>query len=416
MMIRIFKNIRKFSSFSENIMNEYTNRYKQGIPPLPLNVEQVSELCNLLENPKDEDNTFLYKQFTERIVPGVDDTTLLKATFLNNICSDKIKSPIINKVQAIKILGTMQGGYNVDILINLLDDEQYGIYACNELSNLILVFDSYYKVEEKAKSGNIYAVKTIENWANATWFTKRDKMPEIINTTIFKVDGEINTDDLSPAQDAWSRPDIPLHSLAMLKTPREDIDPDIPYEIGPITLINNMKKNYDHISFTGDIVGTGSSRKSATNSLLWHFGEAIPYVPNKKSGGICIGNKIAPIFFNTMEDSGALPIEMNVDKLHMGDEISIYPYERIVTDNHNNILTNFNIKSDILYDSVQAGGRINLIIGKSLTSKAQNFFRDDERIFFWNDIFKKNKVKKKNNKNKNEIFNYLNFHTLPQYI
>ena len=400
MRSRLMKvNKKFFSSFSQNILKEYNIRHKQGIPPLPLNIEQVSELCNLLENPRDEDNTFLYKQFTTRILPGVDDSTLLKATFLNNICNDTIKSPIINKLEAIKILGTMQGGYNVDILINLLDDEEYGYYASNQLSNLILVFDSYYKVEEKAKNGNIYAIKTIENWANATWFTKNDKLPEIINTVVFKVAGEINTDDLSPAQDAWSRPDIPLHSLAMLKTPRPDIEPDIPYEMGPINLINSMNKNFNHISFIGDIVGTGSSRKSATNSLLWHFGNNIPYVPNKKTGGICIGNKIAPIFFNTMEDSGALPLEMNVDKFYMGDEISIYPYEKIVTDNHDNILTTFDIKSDILYDSVRAGGRINLIIGKSLTEKAQNFFPNDEKIYFGNDIFYKNKVITKLKKN-----------------
>ena len=373
---------RFFSGFSDKIMKDYFSRFNKGIPPKVLDVQQVTLLCNLLQNPSNknfkiyEENHFLYNQFANRIVPGVDETSLLKAQLLSNICNNTIYSPIVNKKEAIKLLGTMQGGYNVNILIDLLDNDELAELASNELSKTILIFDSSYEVEKKAKKVNIYALKLILDWADAKWFLNKPKVPEKIDVSVFKVSGEINTDDLSPAQDAWSRPDIPLHALSMLKVPRSGIEPDEPYEVGPIKLINKIKENGYPVAFVGDIVGTGPSRKSATNSLLWHFGEDINYVPNKKTGGICIGSKIAPIFYNTMEDSGALPIEMNVDKLNMGDVVSIYPYNGETFCKNSGVLLNkFNLKSDTLLDSVQAGGRNNLIIGKSLTQKAQDYYK-----------------------------------------
>tara|TARA_B100000003_G_scaffold202405_1_gene211624 strand:- start:2237 stop:4837 length:2601 start_codon:yes stop_codon:yes gene_type:complete len=376
-----------FSSFGKEI----NLRNDKGIPPLPLNVEQVSKLCNLLENPGNENKDFLYEQFSQRIVPGVDDTSLLKAQFLFNICKNKIKSTIISNRRAVNLLGTMQGGYNVNILVNLLDDDELSYYAYKELSKTILIFDSYNDVVIKANKGNYNAKRLLRDWAEAKWFKSRSKLPERMDLSIFKVSGEINTDDLSPAQDAWSRPDIPLHSLSMLKVPRTDIEPDLPYETGPIKQISEIKDKGYPVAFVGDIVGTGSSRKSATNSLLWHFGNPINFVPNKNTGSVCIGNKIAPIFYNTMEDSGALPIEMNVDNMRMGDIVSIYPYEGETRRYDDYALINkFELKATTI-DNVRAGGRINLIIGKALTNKAQEYLK--KHIVIFNNSEKKTKKK-----------------------
>ena len=389
----LFKTNRYFTSsrFSETVLANYNTRFEQGIPPKPLNVEQVNLLCDLLQDPSSEDHNFLYNQFTYKISPGVDDTSLIKAQFLYNICINDKKSPIISKHDAVKLLGTMQGGYNVNILVNLLDNDELAPTAYKELAKIILVYDSYNDVVLKANKGNPYAKNLLEEWAEGTWFTCKPEVPEEITFSVFKVPGEINTDDLSPAQDAWSRPDIPLHSLAMLKVPRENINPDIPFEIGPIKQINKIKEQGYPVAFVGDIVGTGSSRKSATNSLLWHFGENIPFVPNKKTGGITIGGKIAPIFYNTMEDSGSFPIEMDVNDLHMGDLITIYPYIG-ETWNHKSdtFINNFQLKSHTLLDNVRAGGRINLIIGKELTNKAQSYLKKNITIFRQNKIIDSN--------------------------
>tara|TARA_B100000035_G_C21034874_1_gene570370 strand:- start:1505 stop:4117 length:2613 start_codon:yes stop_codon:yes gene_type:complete len=387
MTIYTHLNKRFFSLFGENILKDYNKRIFKNIPPQPLNLVQVNKLCHLLQYPNNEDHLFLYNQFQHRIVPGVDDTSLIKAQFLHDIVVDKIYSPIISKNKGVELLGTMQGGYNVSSLVNLLDNEEVANNASFELSKMILIFDSYNDVQNKAIKGNKYATELIKQWAEASWFTCKPKVPTQIDLSVFKVSGEINTDDLSPAQDAWSRPDIPLHSLSMLKVPRDGIIPDIPFEQGPMKQIDEIKKKGFDIAFVGDIVGTGSSRKSATNSLLWHFGKDMDYVPNKKTGSVCIGGKIAPIFYNTMEDSGALPIEMDVDKLNMGDVISIYPYAgETISTNSGLLLNNFKLKSDNLLESVRAGGRINLIIGKSLTKKAQQYLKKDIIIFKNNPI------------------------------
>ena len=368
--IETVSNKRFASSFYQKIFDP--ERSKQDLVPKILDFEQVTALCEELMNPKHNENDFLLDQFKNRIVPGVDDTSRLKANFLFDICNDKITSPLINKKDAIKILGTMQGGYSVEALVSLLSNDEYAELASKELANNILIFDYYNDIEKLYKNGNPYAKNSIESWSNAEWFTQNNPLEHCITVTAFKVDGEINTDDLSPAQDAWSRPDIPLHALSMLKNPRDGIIPDVPFEIGPIKQIEELKSQGFPMAFIGDVVGTGSSRKSATNSILWYFGNDIPHVPNKRSGGICIGSKIAPIFYNTMEDSGSLPIEMSVDNIKMGDVIDIYPYEGLTKKhNTNEIICSWKLKSPTVMDSVRAGGRINLIIGKALTQKAQ---------------------------------------------
>ena len=307
------------------------------------------------------------------ITPGVDETSYIKANFLNNICNDNIISPCINKEDAIQLLGTMQGGYNVPILINQLKNDEYGHYAYISLVKTILLFDHYYDVEQLYKKGNPHATKLIHSWADAHWFKRQTKIEKLIKLTVFKVNGETNTDDLSPAQDAWSRPDIPLHARSMLKTPREGIIPDKEFEIGPLQQINELRKKGNTIAYVGDVVGTGSSRKSATNSIMWHFGSDIPYIPNKKRGGFVLGGKIAPIFYNTMEDSGGLPIEMDVSNMYTGQEIVLDTDEKTTRDyKTGNLLCNWNYKTNNILDSVRANGRINLIIGKSLTEKANN--------------------------------------------
>tara|TARA_Y100000768_G_scaffold379259_1_gene354721 strand:- start:2278 stop:4917 length:2640 start_codon:yes stop_codon:yes gene_type:complete len=365
-------NIRNISNFKKNLQGSIDKRLSQNIEPKILNYNEVKELCENIKNPQEDEREFLMYQFENRISPGVDETSYLKASFLNSICIGETNSNLINKKKAIQLLGTMQGGYNIEPLINMLDSEEFGNYASEELSKMILIFDFFYDVERKANNGNKHAKKVLESWANGEWFLSNPEVPEKITLSVFKVTGETNTDDLSPAPDAWSRPDIPLHSLSMLKNEREGINPDEPGEIGPLKKINELKNQNFQVAYVGDVVGTGSSRKSATNSILWFFGNDIPYVPNKKNGGYCIGNKIAPIFFNTMEDSGALPIEMPVENINMGDIIDIYPYQGI-TKKHNSdeILCKWSLKSPVILDSVRARGRINLIIGKSLTNKAR---------------------------------------------
>ncbi|MCO6513808.1 MAG: bifunctional aconitate hydratase 2/2-methylisocitrate dehydratase [Snodgrassella sp.] len=341
-----------------------------GIPPLPLTAKQTEELVELLKNPPKGEETFLVDLLSHRVPPGVDDASKVKASFLGAIAEKTVSSPLITPTFAVELLGTMLGGYNVQPLIEFLDNEELAATAANALKHTLLMFDAFHDVEEKMHAGNQYAREVIESWANAEWFTAREKVPEKITVTVFKVAGETNTDDLSPAPDAWSRPDIPLHALAMLKNPREGIQPDKPGEVGPIKQLAELKAKGNLVAYVGDVVGTGSSRKSATNSVIWHTGHDIPYVPNKRFGGVCLGGKIAPIFFNTQEDSGALPIEVDVSKLEMGDVVDILPYEGKIIKNGATV-AEFELKSQVILDEVQAGGRINLIIGRGLTAKAR---------------------------------------------
>ena len=341
-----------------------------GIPALPLTAQQTADLVELLKNPPAGEGEFLVELLAHRVPPGVDDAAKVKASFLAAIAEGSASSPLISPEYATELLGTMLGGYNIHALIELLDNNKLAPIAANGLKHTLLMFDSFYDVQEKAEKGNKYAQEVLQSWADAEWFTSRAKVPEKITVTVFKVDGETNTDDLSPAPDAWSRPDIPLHALAMLKNPRDGITPDKPGEVGPIKLLEELKAKGHPVAYVGDVVGTGSSRKSATNSVIWHTGEDIPFVPNKRFGGVCLGGKIAPIFFNTQEDSGALPIEVDVSALKMGDVVDILPYEGKIVKNGETV-AEFSLKSQVLLDEVQAGGRINLIIGRGLTAKAR---------------------------------------------
>ncbi len=347
-------------------------RAEQGIPPLPLNAAQVADLVELLKNPPAGEEDFLLELITDRVPPGVDEAAYVKAGFLAAIARGEAESPLIDKKHAVKLLGTMLGGYNIQPLIELLDDDELGTLAADQLKYTLLIFDAFHDVAEKAAAGNANAQAVMQSWAEADWFTRKPKVPEAITVTVFKVTGETNTDDLSPAQDAWSRPDIPLHALAMLKNAREGINPDKPGEIGPISTLDELKKKGHPLAYVGDVVGTGSSRKSATNSVLWFMGEDIPHVPNKRQGGVVLGSKIAPIFFNTVEDSGALPIECPVDQLNMGDVITIKPYEGKIYNEADEVISEFSLKTEVILDEVQAGGRIPLIIGRSLTEKARD--------------------------------------------
>ena len=341
-----------------------------GIPALPLTAQQTADLAELLKNPPEGESEFLLDLLANRIPAGVDDAAKVKASFLAAIAEGSASSPLVSPEYATELLGTMLGGYNIHPLIELLDHETLAPIAANGLKHTLLMFDSFHDVKEKADNGNVHAKAVLESWANAEWFTSRDKVPEKITVTVFKVDGETNTDDLSPAPDAWSRPDIPLHALAMLKNPRDGITPDKAGEVGPIQLLEELKAKGHPVAYVGDVVGTGSSRKSATNSVIWHTGLDIPFVPNKRYGGVCLGGKIAPIFFNTQEDSGALPIEVDVSALQMGDVVDILPYEGKIIKNGETV-AEFQLKSQVLLDEVQAGGRINLIIGRGLTAKAR---------------------------------------------
>ncbi|WP_277850119.1 bifunctional aconitate hydratase 2/2-methylisocitrate dehydratase [Moellerella wisconsensis] len=347
-------------------------RAAQGIVPTPLNAAQVAELVELLKNPPQGEEEFLLDLLINRVPPGVDEAAYVKAGFLAALAKGEASSPLITPEKAIELLGTMQGGYNIHALVEALDNEKLAPIAAKALSHTLLMFDSFYDVEEKAKAGNAYAKQIMESWANAEWFLSRSELAEKLTVTVFKVTGETNTDDLSPAPDAWSRPDIPLHALAMLKNPREGIEPDEVGAVGPIKQINALAEKGFPLAYVGDVVGTGSSRKSATNSVLWFMGDDIPYVPNKRGGGVVLGSKIAPIFFNTMEDAGALPIEADVSALNMGDIIDIYPFKGEIRDHETNqLLSTFELKTDVLIDEVRAGGRIPLIVGRGLTTKAR---------------------------------------------
>ena len=349
------------------MLNEYKahvdERAEQNIPPLPLDADQTAKLVDLLKS-EHEESDFLIHLLKERVPAGVDQSAYVKAAFLADITTGKTKSPYINKVEAVEILGTMLGGYNIAPLIKCLKIDELGDAAADALSTTLLIFDAFNEIFDLSKS-NEFAKRVVQAWADGLWFTSKPDVPDTIKLTVYKVSGEINTDDLSPATDAWSRPDIPLHALAMFKMPREGLDT-------PLETIEELKKKGNPLAFVGDVVGTGSSRKSATNSVLWHMGDEIPCIPNKKEGGFCFGSKIAPIFFNTMEDSGSFPIEFDVSVLEMGQEIILKPYEGTILDaSTNEVLTNFKLKTDVLLDEVRANGRIPLIIGRQLTDKTR---------------------------------------------
>ena len=346
-------------------------RAAENIPAKPLNAQQVADLIELLKNPPAGEEDILLDLLTNRVPPGVDEAAYVKASFLTAIVNGEASSPLINGQKAVELLGMMLGGYNIETLISLLDHQELAELAGEQLENTLLMFDAFHDVEDKAKAGNEIAKAVIQSWADAEWFTRSDAVAQSIKVSIFKVTGEINTDDLSPAPDAWSRPDIPLHARAAFKMTRDGLTPEKHGEIGPMSQIDAVKAKGLPVAFVGDVVGTGSSRKSATNSVLWFFGDDLPGVPNKRGGGICIGGKIAPIFYNTMEDAGALVFEAPVEQLAMGDVIEIRPYEGKILNETGEVISEFELKSDVLLDEVQAGGRINLIIGRGLTTKAR---------------------------------------------
>ncbi len=341
-----------------------------GIPPLPLSAQQTADLIELIKNPPAGEEAFLLELLTHRVPAGVDDAAKVKASYLAAVALGTETCALISRERATELLGTMLGGYNISPLIELLDQPGLGQIAANGLKNTLLMFDSFHDVQEKAEKGNAYAKEVLQSWADGEWFTSRPEVPESLTITVFKVTGETNTDDLSPAPDAWSRPDIPLHALAMLKNPRPGITPEEPGKKGPVAFIESLKDKGHLVAYVGDVVGTGSSRKSATNSVLWFTGQDIPYVPNKRFGGVCLGGKIAPIFYNTMEDAGALPIELDVSQMEMGDVIELRPYEGKALKN-GQVISEFQVKSDVLFDEVRAGGRIPLIIGRGLTTRAR---------------------------------------------
>jgi len=347
-------------------------RAEEGLPPLALNAEQTAGLVELLKNPPAGEEAVLVELITHRVPPGVDEAAYVKAGFLSALAKGEATSPLIDKKRAVELLGTMQGGYNIATLVELLDDAELAAVAAEQLKHTLLMFDAFHDVAEKAKAGNLHAKAVLESWAAGEWFTSKPAIAEKYSLTVFKVPGETNTDDLSPAPDAWSRPDIPLHALAMLKMARDGINPEQPGAIGPLKQIEAVKAKGFPVAYVGDVVGTGSSRKSATNSVLWFFGDDIPFVPNKRAGGFCFGNKIAPIFYNTMEDAGALPIEFDVSNLNMGDVIDVYPHAgKVCKHGSDEVITTFELKTPVLLDEVRAGGRIPLIVGRGLTDKAR---------------------------------------------
>ena len=347
-------------------------RAAEGVPPKPLNAEQVALLVELLKTPPAGEEEFILDLITNRVPPGVDEAAYVKAGFLTAIAKGEASSPLIDKIHAVKLLGTMQGGYNIVSMVELLDNEELAREAGEQLKHTLLMFDAFHDVESRAKNGNSVAKEVIQSWADAEWFLSKPALAEKITLSVFKVPGETNTDDLSPAPDAWSRPDIPLHANAMLKNERDGIEPVVPGTTGPLKQIEDVKAKGFPVVYVGDVVGTGSSRKSATNSVLWFFGDDIPYAPNKRAGGFCFGSKIAPIFFNTMEDSGALPVEMDVTNLNMGDVIDVYPYAgKVCKHGSDDVITTFELKTQLILDEVRAGGRIPLIIGRGLTGKAR---------------------------------------------
>ena len=348
-----------------------SERAELGVPPKPLDPVMTADLVELLKSPPAGEEEFLLDLIANRIPPGVDEAAYVKAGFLSAIVTGEATSPVINAEAAVTLLGNMHGGYNVATLVGLLDNPALSAQAAEQLKTTILVFDAFHDVAAKADAGNADAKGVMQSWADAEWFTTNDAVPESIKAIVFKVTGETNTDDLSPAQDAWSRPDIPLHARAMYKMTRDGLSPEDHGNIGPMKQIEEMRNNDLPVAFVGDVMGTGSSRKSATNSVLWYFGEDMPGVPNKRSGGICIGGNVAPIFFNTMEDAGALVIEAPVDKLSFGDIIEIRPYDGKILSESGEVLSEFEHKSDVILDEVRADGRINLIIGRGLTQRTR---------------------------------------------
>jgi aconitate hydratase 2 / 2-methylisocitrate dehydratase len=354
----------------ESYRQHVAERAALGIPPLPLSAQQTADLVELLKNPPAGEEEFLLELLTHRVPAGVDDAAKVKSAFLAALVNGSDTCKLIDRKKATFLLGTMLGGFNIKPLIDALNDAEVGEIAGEALSKTLLMFDYFHDVKELADKGSANAKKVIQSWADAEWFTSRPEVPESIKLTVFKVTGETNTDDLSPAPDAWSRPDIPLHALAMLKNPRPGIEADEPGKVGPIKHLQALIEKGNPIAYVGDVVGTGSSRKSATNSVLWFTGDDIPYIPNKRFGGYCLGNKIAPIFFNTMEDAGALPIELDVSQMDMGDEIELRPFEGKALKN-GEVIAEFSLKTDVLFDEVRAGGRIPLIIGRGLTDRAR---------------------------------------------
>jgi len=356
----------------EAYRHHVAERAALGIPPLPLSAQQTADVIELLKNPPAGEAEFLLDLLTHRVPAGVDDAAKVKASYLAAIAFGSEKNALISRARATELLGTMLGGYNVAPLIQLLDDADVGTIAADALKNTLLVFDAFHDVEEKAKAGNANAKAVLQSWADAEWFTGKPEVPQSLTITVFKVPGETNTDDLSPAPDATTRPDIPMHALAMLKNARPDapFQPEEDGKRGPIQQILDLKDKGHLVAYVGDVVGTGSSRKSATNSVLWWTGDDIPYIPNKRAGGVCLGGKIAPIFYNTMEDAGALPIELDVSQMNHGDVVELRPYEGKALKN-GEVIAEFQVKSDVLFDEVRAGGRIPLIIGRGLTAKAR---------------------------------------------
>jgi len=348
-----------------------SERAEQGVPPKPLDPVMTADLVELLKSPPAGEEEFLLDLIANRVPPGVDEAAYVKAGFLSAIVSGEATSPLIDAAAAVALLGNMHGGYNVATLVGLLDNPALSAQAAEQLKSTILVFDAFHDVAAKADAGNADAKGVMQSWADAEWFTSNDAVPESIKAVVFKVTGETNTDDLSPAQDAWSRPDIPLHARAMYKMTRDGLTPEDHGNTGPMAQIEAMRNHELPVAFVGDVMGTGSSRKSATNSVLWYFGEDMPGVPNKRSGGICIGGNVAPIFFNTMEDAGALVFEAPVDKLGFGDIIEIRPYDGKILSESGEVLSEFEHKSDVILDEVRADGRINLIIGRGLTQRTR---------------------------------------------
>ena len=356
------------------MLQEYRNhvaeRATEGLVPKVLDAEQTAALVELVKNPPAGEGDFLIDLLTNRVPAGVDDAAYIKAGFLAAVTKGEATSPILTPEKATQLLGTMLGGYNIQPMIDLLDNEALSSAAAHGLSNTLLMFDAFHDVQEKAEAGNAAAKSVMQSWADGSWFTSRKEVAKKITVKVFKVTGETNTDDLSPAPDAWSRPDVPLHAKAMLKIGRDGINPEEDGVIGPISQIEELQKDGIPLAYVGDVVGTGSSRKSAANSVLWYMGDDIPCIPNKRSGGVCLGGKIAPIFYNTLEDSGALPIELDVQKMNMGDIIDIYPYEGVVKNAAGDVISEFTL-SPVLLDEVRAGGRIPLIIGRGLTGRAR---------------------------------------------
>ena len=356
----------------EAYRHHVAERAALGIPPLPLTAQQTADVIELLKNPPQGEAGFLLDLLTHRVPAGVDDAAKVKASYLAAIAFGSESNELISRERATELLGTMLGGYNVSPLVQLLDDAAVGTIAAAALKNTLLVFDAFHDVQEKAKAGNANAQAVLQSWADAEWFTGRPEVPQSLTITVFKVPGETNTDDLSPAPDATTRPDIPMHALAMLKNTRDDapFTPEEDGKRGPIQQILSLKDKGHLVAYVGDVVGTGSSRKSATNSVLWWTGDDIPYIPNKRAGGVCLGGKIAPIFYNTMEDAGALPIELDVSQMEHGDVIELRPYDGKALKN-GEVIAEFELKSDVLFDEVRAGGRIPLIVGRGLTGKAR---------------------------------------------